>query len=76
MKTAKCKLCDATREVGNRQPNTFVCLNCIRMTCPRCGDNAYWLETKQHPQGRYCCFRVTPWCDWTSDTNQPAKASA
>jgi hypothetical protein len=43
-----------------------VCEDHIVVTCPKCGHQAFWIHTKQHPHGRYCCFRADPWCDWVS----------
>lgn len=63
----KCLFCDSDRELkpGCAKQRWKVCGPHFMVTCPRCGHNAFWLEDRLG-KGRYVCFRVSPWCDWTS----------
>lgn len=68
--TNSCIFCDKERSLKPRciKQRWNVCKDHLSVECPVCGHFAFFLETKEHPKGRYVCFRAIPWCDWASET--------
>jgi len=61
--------CETLLKSNCKKQRWSVCKQHFMIQCPICGHEAFFLPTKQHPKGRYCCFRVSPfYCDWVSDT--------
>lgn len=53
----------------------MVCDKHFMVKCPKCGHEAFWMESPKSGQSYYACFRVEPWCWWTSETPPNEKVS-
>lgn len=70
----KCLFCENARTLkpGCDKQSWKVCEDHIMVRCPVCGYGAFWMEGMKAGD-YYACFRVNPWCDWTSLTPPVAK---
>ncbi len=64
-----CLFCDNERALkpGCINQRWLVCRNHFMQACPKCGHEVFWMENRMGG-GCYMCFRVGPWCNWTSET--------
>jgi len=72
----KCRFCDQKQMVRNESYRRFwsVCKDHIKVKCPLCGSDAYWVEelvtgafggAPAHSE-KFVCFGHSPFCSWNS----------
>jgi hypothetical protein len=64
-----CRFCTEPRQLkpNCQKQRWMVCRDHFMVTCPECGHEAFWMEKMKSGKSYYACFRVEPWCNWTSD---------
>lgn len=72
-----CQFCNAPRQLkpGCQKQRWMVCDKHFMVACPKCGHEAFWMEKMKSGRSYYACFRVDPWCNWTSETPPNAELS-
>lgn len=72
----KCRFCDKDTYLlpGCAKQRSVVCHDHVMIVCPLCGYEAFYLTEMRAVLDRYACFRVSPWCNWGSET-PPASTS-